>query len=356
MRILILNRRDISNPSGGGAEVYTHEIARGLTEKYGCDVSVFASRFPGCAQQEIVDGVTYVRRGNEVTVHLKGFYYALRNRSRFDCIVDEFNGVGFFTFVFPNAMLLIYQLYREFWLREFGAMGWFPYLIEPLILSLYKRKRTITISPSTKNDLEKLGFRRIAVVMVGLQRAPLSDPGEKEKDPTLVFLGRLKSTKRPEDALKIYAIVRRQLPECRLWIIGRGPQDARLKEMAKCLGDVTFHGWVSEEKKYELLRRSHILLVPGVREGFGINIVEAAAVGTPAIGYSVHGVKDAIRGGETGYLVNSVDDAAVSAIQLLRDRERYEEMSRNCLRCAAEFRWSARVDEFWTAIRDLRRK
>jgi hypothetical protein len=119
MNILILNRRDIVNPSGGGAEVYTHEIARGLAAKYGCEVSVFASLFPGCKERETVDGVTYVRGGNEVTVHLRGFYYALRNRARFDCIIDEFNGIGFLTFAFPNSMLLIYQLYKEFWVREY---------------------------------------------------------------------------------------------------------------------------------------------------------------------------------------------------------------------------------------------
>ncbi len=254
MKILILNRRDILNPAGGGAEVYTHEIARGLTEKYGCEVSVFASSFPGCTREEAFDGVTYIRRGNEATVHLIGFYYAIRNRKRFDRIVDEFNGIGFLTFFLRNSVLLIYQLYREFWLREFGLFGWIPYLIEPLILSLYKRKPTITISPSTKGDLENLGFQRISVVMVGLEHPTLPEVTEKERDMTLVFLGRLKSTKRPEDALKIYSRVRQQFPGCRLWLIGRGPEEMRLKEMAKDLEGVTFFGWVQEEKKYELLR------------------------------------------------------------------------------------------------------
>jgi glycosyltransferase involved in cell wall biosynthesis len=79
-------------------------------------------------------------------------------------------------------------------------------------------------------------------------------------------------------------------------------------------------------------------------------------VGTPAIGYSVHGIRDAIRDGVTGYLVNSVGDAAASAIQLLRDREKYKELSGNCLRYAAEFNWSARADEFWAVIRGLPQK
>ena len=108
MRILILNRRDIANPAGGGAEIYTHEIARGLVDKYQCTVMVFTSRFKDCAAEEIIDGIQYVRRGNEVTVHLRGFLYALKNRKKFDRLIDEFNGIGFFTFFLPNSILLIH--------------------------------------------------------------------------------------------------------------------------------------------------------------------------------------------------------------------------------------------------------
>ena len=110
MRILLLNRRDIANPAGGGAEIYTHEIARGLAATYGCDVVVFSSRFAGSAEKETIDGVEYVRRGNEMTVHLWGFFYALKNRTKFDHIIDEFNGLGFFTFLLPDSILLIHQM------------------------------------------------------------------------------------------------------------------------------------------------------------------------------------------------------------------------------------------------------
>lgn len=350
MRILILNRRDIVNPSGGGAEVYTHEIAKGLTETYNCSVSIFSSLFDSGWKEEIIDGVRYIRKGNELTVHLWGFLYVVSHRKEFDLIIDEFNGIGFFTFFFPNSILLIYQLYKEFWAREYGFIGVIPSIIEPLILKLYKKKVAITISNSTRTDLENIGFSKISIVMVAIKHVPISLPLNKESTPTLVFLGRLRSTKRPEDAIEIFKKVKDKIPAVKLWIIGRGPDEKRLKKMTKGLDGLTFWGWVDEEKKMSLLKRSHILIVPGVREGFGINVIEAASTGTPAVGYNVHGIRDSIRHGETGYLVNSIDEASFKIIELLVDKKLYDEMSHSCINYSKKFDWRRKVEEFWHII------
>ncbi len=356
MKILILNRRDIANPAGGGAEIYTHEIARGLVDEYKCEVTMFASRFSGAAREEIIDGVRYVRRGNEATVHLRGFYYALRNRQNFDRIIDEFNGFGFLTFFLPNSILLIHQLYREFWFRELGFIGVIPYVIEPLLLRLYRGKRAITVSNSTKKDLENIGFRDVSIVMNAVKHILTSPSLEKEDTPTLVFLGRLKSTKRPEDAIKIFRKVKENIPTINLWIIGRGPEEEKLKMIAKESDGITFLGWVDEEKKMGLLRQAHLLLVPSVREGFGINVIEAASVGTPSIGYDVPGLRDSIRHGETGYLVSSREEAASRVVELLVNRKSYEEMSFKCISYSREFDWRKRVDEFWQIINAVSEK
>ena len=350
MRILILNRRDIANPAGGGAEIYTHEIARGLVDKYQCKVMVFTSHFKDSRAEEIIDGIRYIRRGNEVTVHLRGFLYALKNRKKFDRIIDEFNGIGFFTFFLPNSFLLIHQLYKEFWLRELGLPGVLPFILEPIILRLYRKKATITVSHSTKKDLEQMGFRDVNIIMNAVKHSHLDTSAKKDSNPTLVFLGRLKSTKRPEDAIEIFIKVKVEVPTLRLWIIGRGPEEEKLKMIANGIEGITFWGWVDEEKKMSLLKQSHFLLVPSVREGFGINVIEAAATGTPAIGYDVHGLRDSILHGETGYLVNSTDEAALRILELLKDIERYEKMSNNCLYYSKEFDWEKRVDEFWHKI------
>jgi glycosyltransferase involved in cell wall biosynthesis len=350
VKILLLNRRDIANPAGGGAEIYTHEIARGLAAKYHCECVIFASRFPGSLPEEVIDGVTYVRRGNEATVHLRGFIYALMHRKHVARIIDEFNGIGFFTFFLANSILLIHQRYNEFWFRELGGIGIFPYLLEPLLLRLYKKRPAITVSGSTQKDLERLGFRQIAIVMNAIRSRPAGTTS-KNAEPALVFLGRLKRTKRPEDAIKIFREVKRNVAAARLWMIGTGPLEGELKKQAEGLAGVTFWGYVDEDKKMSLLQSARVLIVPSVREGFGINVIEAASAGCPAVGYDVPGLRDSIRHGETGYLVASADEAAAKVIELLTDQAGFQRMSANCLAYAAGFDWEKRVDEFWDALK-----
>lgn len=353
MRVLIMNRRDTLNPSGGGAEVYTIEVAKGLVRR-GAEVTIYSSAYEGCSRDETHEGVRHIRGGSELTVHLLGFLYALRNRKSFDLIIDEYNGIGFMGFLLPGSMMLIHQLYCQFWFRELGkAGGLIPFIVEKVLLRLYRNVPTVTVSNSTLEDLKALGISDVRVVMNALDNKPLVELPQKEESPTLLFFSRLRSTKRPEDAIRIFRLVKESLPEARLWLAGRGPEEKRLREMAKNIPDVTFHGFVTEEDKFPMMARAHILLVPGVREGFGINVIEAASQGTPAVGYDVHGLRDSIRDGDTGLLANGVEDAAEKALMLLKDKGLYERYAYRCLEYTLEFDWELRAGEFYDAVRDI---
>jgi glycosyltransferase involved in cell wall biosynthesis len=352
VRVLILNRRDIHNPQGGGAERYTHEVAKGLRQR-GCQVVVFSSRFPGSERRQETEGVLYIRRGSELTVHLWGLLYALRHRRDFDFMIEEFNGLGFFTFLVParRRLLLVHQLYREFWFRELGLLGAIPYVLEPLLLRCYRGLPAVVVSASTGQDLRALGFRRIHVVLNALSTEPLRELPQKSARPTLMFLGRLRATKRPEDALKIFRLLKEQLPQAQLWMVGSGPMQEQLRRQAP--RDVVFYGWVGEQEKLRLLRQAHVLLVPSVREGFGINVLEAASQGTPAVGYDVPGLRDSIRDGQTGFLARGPQEAAQKALRLLTEPELLEEMGRRCLSYSRDFNWRQRAEEFWAVLRGL---
>ncbi|MGH9877929.1 MAG: hypothetical protein ACRD5H_09840, partial [Nitrososphaerales archaeon] len=73
--ILILNRRDITNPRAGGAEVYIHEVAKRLVKFYA--IVMFSSAFSNCKSEEVIDGIKIVRCGNEFTVYLLALFYYL---------------------------------------------------------------------------------------------------------------------------------------------------------------------------------------------------------------------------------------------------------------------------------------
>ncbi|MFC1769910.1 glycosyltransferase family 4 protein [Nitrospirota bacterium] len=355
MRILFLNRRDTVNPLGGGAEIYTHEMAKRLVAN-GDEVDLFTMAFPDCAKEEVIDGIRHIRAGSEFGVHYRGFIYAFKHRRHYDLIVDEFNGIGFGGFLFRKGMLLIHQMYREFWFRELGILGALPYIIEPINLWLYRKQPAITVSRSTATDLEAIGFNNVHIVKNAIEALPVDETVTKEPDPTLLFLSRLRSTKKPEDAIRIYQRVKKSVPNLKLWFVGRGPEEEKLHALAADDRDITFLGFVEEAKKYEIYKRAHIIVVPGVREGWGMNVTEAASQGTPAVGYNVPGLRDSIRDKKTGLLASGIEDAAEKVLMLLNDKELYAQYSSNCIEDVKQFNWHNRAEEFRKIIEGLERR
>jgi glycosyltransferase involved in cell wall biosynthesis len=350
MRILWFNWRDILNPEAGGAEVFTHEVMKRLTKR-GYHMTLFTSRFERCQLNENIDGVDIIREGNKYTVYKKAQDYLKAYKHHYDLIIDEINTRPFFTPKFvreKQVIALIHQLARDFWFYEtrfpLNYIGY--YYLEKKWLSSYKDIITLTVSDSTKIDLEGLGFKKLIVVPPGLNVTPLSNVKEKEANPTVVFMGRLKKAKLPHHALQAFSIIKREIPDAKMWIIGDGYLRKRL-ESSK-MKDVIFFGHVSNERKYELLSRAHIILVPAVREGWGLIVTEANAMGTPAIGYDVHGLRDSIRHDETGITIKERSPGAMAqqTILLLRDSERLSKYSRSALEFSKQFRWEKTVNLF----------
>jgi len=350
MRILWFNWRDIRNPEAGGAEVYTHEIMKRLVER-GHEMTLFTSSFRGCKLNENINGIDIIREGNKYTVYIKAKNYTKVYGQQYDLIIDEINTRPFFVPKLVSGkqvIAIIHQLAREFWFYEtkFPLNYFGYYYLEKKWLSNYRNTLTLALSESTKSDLEELGFKRVFIVPPGLNVTPLSNIKEKEANPTVVFIGRLKKAKLPDHALQAFSIIKREIHDAKMWIIGEGYFREKLE--SSDIKDVTFYGYISSEKKYELLSRAHIILVPAVREGWGLIVTEANAMGTPAIGYNVHGIRDSIKHGETGILVTEKSSEAMAqqAISLLRDPDSLSKYSINALEYSRQFSWDNTVNLF----------
>jgi glycosyltransferase involved in cell wall biosynthesis len=138
---------------------------------------------------------------------------------------------------------------------------------------------TLALSNSTKIDLEVLGFKRVLfIVPPGLNVTPLSNVKEKEANPTVVFIGILKKAKLPHHALQAFSIIKNEIHDAKMWIIGNGYLRKRLESFER--KDVMFYGNISNEKKYQLSSRAHIILVPAVREEWRLIVTEANVMGT----------------------------------------------------------------------------
>jgi glycosyltransferase involved in cell wall biosynthesis len=246
-------------------------------------------------------------------------------------------------------------LAREFWFFEthfpLSYIGY--HYLEKKWLSYYKDIPTAAVSQSTKGDLESMGFTKLFIVPEGLRIRPLDKISQKDLRPTVVFIGRLKKAKLPDHAVVAFSIIKRKLPDAQMWVIGDGYlRDTLLNYNIK---DITFYGHVKEGLKYRLLSRAHLVLVPGVREGWGLVVTEANAMGTPAVAYDVHGLRDSVRDGQTGVLVkeNTPQSLARSAISLLQDRDTLDKLSLNALAFSKEFSWDNTADEFDRIIQNI---
>jgi glycosyltransferase involved in cell wall biosynthesis len=179
---------------------------------------------------------------------------------------------------------------------------------------------------------------------------------KKEDVPTVAFVGRLKRYKLPDHAIEAFYEIRKKVPDAKMWVIGDGYMREELeKKYSDNNKNIIFFGKTGNELKYDLMGRAHLLLVPSVKEGWGLVVTEANAMGTPAIAYNVSGLRDSVTNGETGLLTaeNTPQSLANSAISLLKDKELLSKFSINALNFSRTFSWENTADMFEKVILNI---
>ncbi|GAA2487782.1 glycosyltransferase family 4 protein [Winogradskya humida] len=296
MRILVLNWRDLAHPAAGGAEVYTEQVLRRWVAA-GHEVTLFAAAVAGRPAVETIDGYRVIRAGSRFTVYREARRWWDRcGRGNFDVVIDETNTVPFMAHEWVDdgtrTVALVHQTCEEIWhhnappvVAHLGRLA-----LEPRWLHRLAAAPVLAVSESTRDALARFGAQDVTVVPEGYEPPALTRPVVKEERPTVVFCGRMVSYKRPWDVLRAVAIARREIPDLQLWMIGGGPLLNKLRA-ARPAG-VEFFGRVSEGVKHDLMARAHVHVSTSVREGWGLVVTEAAALGTPTIAYDVPGLRD----------------------------------------------------------------
>jgi glycosyltransferase involved in cell wall biosynthesis len=307
LKILVFNWRCWINPEMGGAEVFTREVLKRWAAA-GHEVTLFAASFKNGKTYEATDGVNIIRSGGKYSVYrkAKAHYNGHFSKEQYDIVVDEINTEPFMTPKFvkkgEKIIALIHQLAREYWFYEtpfpIDYLGY--YFLEKRWLKNYRMIPTATVSESSRKDLVDLGFKRVSVVGEGLNFKALEKVGTKENHPLIIFAGRLTKAKRPDHAIKAYKIIKDKIPDAELFIIGNGYFKQKLKEIA--VEGVKFLDAVSDNERRKLIKKAWVLVNPSVREGFGLNVLEANALGVPCVAYDVAGLRDAVVNHETGLL------------------------------------------------------
>lgn len=380
MRILILNWRDVRHPKSGGAELVTMEHAKGWVGE-GHSVTWLTARYAGAPKESIVEGVRFVRRWGEHSIYLYAPFYLLANARFFDVVVDEVHGFPFFSPLFTHkpVVVFIHEIAGEIWDFMFpfpkNVIGKF---LEHLYFRLYRHCLFWTDAPSTVSELVERGISgeqctAIPCPIIMDNRLQMNDKRSmkshksliinhisKEKFPTFLFVSRVVRMKGIEEIVKAFSFIARTQTNAKLWIVGAG-EAAYIEELTRMMAEygiedrVTFFGNVSEKRKFDLMARAHLLLHASVKEGWGMVVLEAAAVGTPSVVYNVPGLKDVVQNGKTGIVIenNSPQKMAEAALRLLRDQKQYRQFQKNGKVWAKSFTWPDAIHKSLRILRSV---
>ncbi|HRY52898.1 MAG TPA: glycosyltransferase [Candidatus Portnoybacteria bacterium] len=180
----------------------------------------------------------------------------------------------------------------------------------------------------------------------------------KPEAPTLVFAGRLMPWKGVEALLYVVAKLKEQWPEIIFEVLGDGPEDKKLKELAhklKIEPNVKFCGRVSEKDSHIIFARSTIFILNTNYEGLPHSVLNAMRAGLPVITTAVGGNVEVVQSGENGLLVPYNDKQAwVSAIsRLLGDESLQAKFVANSQKTLENFRWDKLVAKTVIVLNDI---
>src|SRR5262249_26874447 len=137
-----------------------------------------------------------------------------------------------------------------------------------------------------------------------------------------------------------------------LVVAGDGPERERLEARA---GDaVVFTGFVSDNERRQLLDRAWFLVHSAHHEGWGTVIMEAAAMATPTLPFDVVGVRDSVRDGTSGVLVENGDQFTSAWIGLASNASERHRLGVGARRWASAHTWERATDEFEAVLQRTR--
>ena len=240
------------------------------------------------------------------------------------------------------------EVWDDYWREYLGSMrGGVGRVVERLTMHL--PDGIVAVSNKTRDDLIRCHVKpeHIDVIPVGidLERILMIAPASSRTD--VLFAGRLINEKRVDLLLSAIAIARTKIPEIQCAIIGDGPERESLEDLASKLGlseNVTFTGFVDQDGLTALMKSSKVLVLPSVREGFGLVIIEANACKLPVVSirHEMSAVRELVRDGVNGFLVSrmSPDELAAVILKLVSDDALRGQLAENGFEMSKKFAWS----------------
>jgi len=361
-------------PNKGGISTYTKELANALAKT--CNVTVLA---PGANNNEIShksQPIHLIRTPKIPVINTLSFLIFIPwiiRRLKIDAIIHT---------VWPTALVshLWYRLLpvpyfvsihaseilddKRTWRRRLKN-----YLKSWRLAALIKAKAIFPVSNYGYKIAISMGIKKekIHVIPNGVNPdrfKPTLCSAKGKKPQKLLTVARLDLHKGHDHVLAAMAILKKQGHKPNYIIVGAGEEEVRLRRIANELGlsdQVKFMGHVPDNQLPEIYASADLFVMPcrevpgrlDLIEGFGISFLEASASGIPVIAGRSGGVSDAVRHGQTGYLVNPNNPQEIArAIEILfGDKELACKMGTEGRKwIEAEMSWDHMADQLYNVL------
>ncbi len=280
-----------------------------------------------------------------------------------DVIIDVENGMPYWSPLWRRgpSVCLVHHVHTDQWQTRFPRpVAAVCRAVERHVMPVvYRSRRFVAISSSTADALVDIGVRRdkITVIECGVD-LPSAPDSVKSDQPLFLSLNRLVPHKRVDVILRAWELAGGAAVG-RLVVVGDGPQLDAIRRQASSISGVEVLGHVSEEVKLNLLARSWAVLSAAHHEGWGMSIMEGAALGTPALAVDAPGLRDAVVDGVTGILVPAEDESQVSAalaealVGFANDDDRRRAMGIRALERTRHFSWDRCVERWESVLEEV---
>lgn len=341
--LAVVTWRDLDAPGAGGSELHINRLAECWVDA-GLAVTIYTGRPPGAAPSSRRGQVRVMRQGGRAGALVHGPRAA--RGSQADAVVETWHGFNFLAPAWTRGRPLIsiaHHVHQE----QFDHLLPVPIaraaaLVERrLYPRLYRSTSLVTLSDSTRRELEALGYRhdQITVAEPGVDSRFF--PGAKSAHPLIVTVSRLMPQKRADAVIDALIDVKRHVPDLEAVVAGAGPELAALRQKVAAAGHTAWlhlPGRVSDDEQVRLYQEAWAVVSASASEGWGMSLSEAAACATAAVASDITGHRDIVVDGVTGYVASgtSMSDRLRT---LAEDRELAVRMGEAARQHIAPYSW-----------------
>ena len=363
-KIVILSHSFV--PYVSGAEFFVKEIVERLGNDY--EFVILTSRFkksllktekmPGCLVKRVGFGLPFYL--DKFLFLLAAPFYALKEKPAIlHCVMESYAGIALIIFKFFNKKIptiLTLQcgdLDHPKKQKKIPAWLWrkihtAPEYITAISSALAKRAQKLRNSPDNIFVIAN-GFNSQEIVF-----------NETKIPYRIVCATRLSWEKGIEYLIKALPDIRKDFPETRLALIGKGKERDTLEKLAADTGVadiVGFRGFLEHQEALREIAKANVFVCPSLAEGLGNVFLEAQACKTAVIGANVGGIPDVIQNSFNGLLVPPQNSQAIALAvkKIFQDPILAAELIQNGFETVQKFTWentASKINDLYQSIID----